>query len=245
MKTSLLHSSFASFASGLALAASLGLSGCKLPTTDARRSAQTVGLFQSIIDRAGMAHGEVSQQIAGTDGKIPEGKLAPGYPGFVYSPFTASPSLVDISSCRSGQKVCCPFTQKTFLVPAEKRPTDRQVAARKTVDSIRPPAFAMASTPVPFRAGSEHAEGTDELLKKLDLTNFGFFMPNVLADVGPGGHLPFGTRIKDKPGFVYSPYASHSQLVDVAGIAPGVDVSCPYTGKLFRVPEELNFASVP
>ena len=245
MKTSLLNPTFFALTSSVACVVTLGLTGCKLPTTDVRRSAQTVGLFQSMIDHSLMAHGDVSQQLANADVKIPEGKSAPGYPGYAYSPFTTSPSLVDISSCRSGQKVCCPFTQKIFVVPATKPESGRQVAAKKTVDSIRPPAFAMASTPIPFRAGDERTENTTDVLKRLDLTNFGFFMPNVLADVGPGGHLPFGTRIKDKPGFVYSPYASHSQLVDVAGIAPGADVSCPYTGKLFRIPEESNFASVP
>lgn len=46
-----------------------------------------------------------------------------------------------------------------------------------------------------------------------------------------------GTWVLGRPGFVYSPFAAKSQLVDVNGTAPGVIVKCPYTNKLFRVPE--------
>lgn len=48
--------------------------------------------------------------------------------------------------------------------------------------------------------------------------------------------LPYGTAVAGRPNMVNSPYASKTQLVDVAGMSPGQTVKCPYSGKLFRVP---------
>ena len=48
--------------------------------------------------------------------------------------------------------------------------------------------------------------------------------------------LPFGSVVPGRPNMVNSPYAGKSQLVDVAGMAAGQTVKCPYSGKLFKVP---------
>lgn len=48
--------------------------------------------------------------------------------------------------------------------------------------------------------------------------------------------LPYGTAVAGRPNMVNSPYASKTQLVDVAGMSAGQTVKCPYSGKLFRVP---------
>jgi hypothetical protein len=54
---------------------------------------------------------------------------------------------------------------------------------------------------------------------------------------GPGAKdYPYGKPVKDKAGFVTSPYAPYSGYVDVRGFPPGTEVKDPYTGKIFLVP---------
>jgi hypothetical protein len=57
--------------------------------------------------------------------------------------------------------------------------------------------------------------------------------------------LPYGDVIAGRPGFVHSPYALKSQIVDVTGLRPGQEVKCPFTGKLFRVPPGEQAAAKP
>ncbi len=45
-----------------------------------------------------------------------------------------------------------------------------------------------------------------------------------------------GTPVSGKPGFVTSPYAPTAGYVDARGFAPGEQVKCPYSGKIFLVP---------
>lgn len=46
----------------------------------------------------------------------------------------------------------------------------------------------------------------------------------------------YAIKLKDKPGFVLSPYAPDRGLVDVRGFPEGGDVRDPYTGKIMKVP---------
>jgi len=59
----------------------------------------------------------------------------------------------------------------------------------------------------------------------------------------PKKDLPYGNAVAGRPNMVNSPYASKTQLVDVAGMGPGQTVKCPYSGKLFRVPPTQQAAN--
>lgn len=48
--------------------------------------------------------------------------------------------------------------------------------------------------------------------------------------------VPYGVPVPGKAGFVSSPYAPNSGLVDVRGFASGTEVKDPYTGKIFLTP---------
>jgi hypothetical protein len=61
----------------------------------------------------------------------------------------------------------------------------------------------------------------------------------------PKQDIPFGVAIAGRPGFVNSPYAAKYQLVDVTGLPAGMEVKCPYTGKLFRVPPQDMVSTTP
>jgi hypothetical protein len=157
---------------------------------------------------------------------MPVAQTVPDLPGYVRTPFTNPPRLVDVRGMAAGSKVVCPYTQRPFLVPgsvsatnmassrpkapaAPERPRTTPAEANSNVAAMTKPAPSAPSTPATSPAPATTAP-----------------------------ELPYGTAIAGRPGFVNSPYAAKHQLVDVTGLPVGMEVKCPYTGKLFRVPPQ-------
>jgi hypothetical protein len=45
-----------------------------------------------------------------------------------------------------------------------------------------------------------------------------------------------GVPVEGKPGYVTSPFAPNEGYVDLRGFETGMEVKCPFTGKIFLVP---------
>lgn len=164
---------------------------------------------------------------------MPVASAVPDLPGYVRSPFTNPPRLVDVRGMSAGSKVVCPYTQKAFLVPG-------------SVTSNPSPAPKIASTPAPRNTEPERPK-TPAVEPNADVAALNKPAPSVTPAPQPQikpeapastPELPYGTAITGRPGFVNSPYAAKHQLVDVTGLPVGMEVKCPYTGKLFRVPPQ-------
>jgi uncharacterized Zn-finger protein len=158
----------------------------------------------------------------GTDlTQVPPAPVAkkPGHPsglnvtslaGYVRTPYTHPPRLVDVRGLQPGTLVVCPFTQKRFYLPVD------------FVDAS-PRSLRSAAKVYPIRREPAHQEPMPSL-------------PPVAAAAARDRGLPDGIAVSGRPGFVYSPYAGRNQVVDVTGLKAGTEVKCPYTGKIFRVP---------
>jgi len=167
---------------------------------------------------------------------MPTASAVADLPGYVRSPFTNPPRLVDVRGMSAGSKVVCPYTQKPFLVPGgvTAAPTAPKIASSPAPRRMDP----VPSTPAPNSnvAALTKPAPSAPVVNPTPAPTQPKVEPAPAANATP--ELPYGSPISGRPGFVNSPYAAKHQLVDVTGLPVGMEVKCPYTGKLFRVPPQ-------
>ena len=89
------------------------------PRVEAERSQGRKSSGTSVMSRKEPAQSQTgvsSSGAAAPSTAFPTGKLVPGKPGYVYSPFDKEGRYVDVSGFPSGTKVKDPWTDKIFLV---------------------------------------------------------------------------------------------------------------------------------
>ncbi|MBL9144286.1 MAG: hypothetical protein JNM99_11460 [Verrucomicrobiaceae bacterium] len=191
---------------------------------------------------------------------LPTAQSVPGLEGYVRSPFTNPPRLVDVRGMSAGSKVVCPYTRRPFLVPqgaqstqAVASTTPAPAPAQPTLPTPQPeqpkpqtPATPPPSVPTKVAANTAPAPTpppAPQVKPSPAPTTPAPSTPPSAPKPAASNELPFGSPIPGRPGFVNSPYAAKHQLVDVTGLPTGMEVKCPYTGKLFRVPPGANSAA--
>jgi uncharacterized Zn-finger protein len=187
---------------------------------------------------------------------LPMAQAVPGLDGYVRSPFTNPPRLVDVRGMASGSKVVCPYTSRPFLVPSAPKTEAPAVASTPapapvtpapepapTPAPTKPAAAPLPSTPTKVAVNTASAPTPPPTPTKPQIKPSPAPIqtpPPAPAKPAVANEMPFGTPIPGRPGFVNSPFAAKHQLVDVTGLPTGMEVKCPYTGKLFRVPPGAN-----
>lgn len=298
------------------------LSSCTLPPREAWRKIQTDGLIAYIdYEIKTPRHGAPAPPIPGSSAPAPgvntpapspvlvqrtpsmqdsrgvkTALTVPGLPGYVRSPYTNPPRLVDVRGVDAGTTMVCPYTHQRFLVPgagaaasprtvvaenksvrveapapttppvvrptpaptvvlnnkpvetpsrpapAEKKsdiPSPPKVASTPAAPLVKPAPAPAPTTPAPAKPQASPTPSAPTVTANKPNTPPAVNTPPATAPAPapkPVQEIPYGTAIAGRPGFVNSPYAAAHQLVDVTGLPSGMEVKCPYTGKLFRVP---------
>ena len=254
----------------LGSAAILALASCELPPREAWNTIQSKGLLTYYGMSADGKPSSASRNVASStittpktvvpstpppsqlsSSSLPTAKAVPNLPGYVRTPFTNPPRLVDVRGMSSGSKVVCPYTQKPFLVPSGMTSTNAS-----SVASTSPP---RTSVTIPTNSTASRSTSSPAPTSKPSPAPSAPTKPKTVASNStpsptppttsvpkletPAPSIPFGKSISGRPGFVNSPFAASHQLVDVTGLPVGMEVKCPYTGKLFKVPPQATAQS--
>ena len=191
----------------------------------------------------------VTPAPANTD-KALTAQAVPNLPGFVRSPYTNPPRLVDVKGTTPGATMICPYTQRPFIIPqeyvnpgsmlAEKTgPEINLVSKNKTKQDQPAPVVVTNNNVAPKQTTPTPAvviNNSPPVSPQPKPQPAPVVAPEPVKPVAQD--IPYGQAIAGRPGFVNSPFAAKHQLVDVTGLPPGMEVKCPYTGKLFRVPQQ-------
>jgi hypothetical protein len=183
----------------------------------------------------------------------------PALPGFVRSPYTNPPRLIDVKGAAPGSTMVCPYTQRPFVVPTDfVNPAGTAVASAPTPEREAPSPVASnepaTTAPAPRStaenlpkvvAGNQPAPGANAAPAPKQPATEATTPPAPSAAPKVVQEVPYGSAIAGRPGFVNSPFAAKYQLVDVTGLPAGMEVKCPYTGKLFRVPPQDVVSTLP
>jgi hypothetical protein len=190
-----------------------------------------------------------------------------GKPGFVYSPHLAEALQVDVRDYEPGMQVLCPYTKKSFVVPGAPETiqlmqpwSEMQLAVNRRTPSytepnrvrlmleenqlmVEPSEIVASEKPEPAVKNIAATGQLDPEPKFTGIPKNGNKIPNASDVLALSKKeivsLPVGKRVPGKPNYVYSPFAASNQVIDIEGFAPGTEVKCPYTGKVFAVPAEF------
>ena len=147
----------------------------------------------------------------------------------------------------------CPYTQRPFLIPNDFVNATSSSALVINQVPIKEPLTPVTPVNPPVKRDPVLAEKKELPVKSTPASSiFGSAptignntpvvtaasQPQTVPQIKPATqeNIPLGLVIPGRPGFVHSPYAAKNQLVDVTGLPAGMEVKCPYTGKIFRVP---------
>lgn len=209
------------------------LSSCAMPPGDAWRMIQRDGLLNYWAHSSGhrpyYATRSSPPLLSGQSRSL---AYRPPYPRYGESWYGRTSTLPN-RSLSSGRYFTMPSTPPaSYAAPAPSTIQSPSRTAKPKVASVEPkidPAPQVDQIPVtqPGTANPGSSKSAPSVAKNDTKPASPAAKPN---------DLPYGTAVPGRSNMVNSPYASKTQLVDVAGMSPGQTVKCPYSGKLFKVP---------